>query len=65
VFADQEGQARVVFLLSDAATARTATLLTPPSVRLRDPFSKEGLVPANGRATIAMPPRGVRMWIVD
>nr|MBA2544556.1 hypothetical protein [Deltaproteobacteria bacterium] len=65
VFADEAGKARVVFVLSDAATARTATLLTPPNVRLRDPFSNEAVVPTNGRVTIAVPPRGVRMWIID
>ncbi len=64
-FADAEGKVRAVFVLSDAAVARTAMLLVPPNVRLRDPFSAEGVVPANGRASIAVPPRGVRMYLVD
>ncbi len=64
-FADPQGAVRAVFILSDAAVARTATLLVPPNTRLREPFTSEGIVPTNGRASIAVPPRGVRMYIVD
>ena len=45
-FADADGKVLAVFVLSDAAVARTAILLVPSNVRLRDPFSGEGLVPA-------------------
>jgi len=64
-FADPDGVVRAVFVLSDAEVARTATLLVPAGVRLREPFSNEGLVPTGGRASIAVPPRGVRMYLVD
>jgi beta-galactosidase len=62
-FADDKGTVRAVFVLSDATTARTATLLTP-NVRLRDVFSTE-VIASTGRATIAVPPRGVRFYIVE
>ena len=54
-----------MFILSDAAVARTASLLVPANVRLREPFSNEVVVPMNGRASIAVPPRGVRFYLVD
>ena len=64
-FADDQGTVRAVFILSDAAIARTASLLVPANVRLREPFSNEAVVPMNGRASIAVPPRGVRFYLVD
>lgn len=64
-FADEQGRVRAVFVLSDAAVARVAMLLVPPSTRLRDPFSSEGIVSAHGRVSISVPPRGVRMYLVD
>lgn len=65
VFADEQGAVRAVFILSDAAVARTATLLVPPNTRLREPFTSEAIAPVNGKASIAVPARGVRMYVVD
>ena len=62
-FADAE-RVRVVFVSSDADKATTAVLLAEGSA-LRDPFTQERIAIAAGRATIALPPRGVRMLIVE
>lgn len=65
VFTDAGGAVRAVFVLSDAAVVRTAILRVPTGVRLRDPLSSEGVVPTGGRASLAVPPYGVRMYVVD
>ena len=64
--ADPEGRVRVVFVASDAAKPATAVLLVDDTARaLRDPFSHERLPVVAGRATIALPARGVRMLVVE
>jgi len=62
-FETPEGAARVVFVLSDADRPTTAVVLATGVVR--DPWTREQLVPVNGRLSIPMPPRGVRMLIVE
>lgn len=57
---------RVVFVASDAARPSQAVLLVDDATRtLRDPFSHERLAVAGGRATIAVPARGIRMLVVE
>ena len=64
--ADASGQVRVVFVASDLARPASAVLLVDDTARaLRDPFSHERIALADGRATIALAPRGVRMLIVE
>ena len=64
--ADDRGTVRVVFVASDLARPATAVLLVDDGARaLRDPFSHERVVASDGRAAITLPPRGVRMLIVD
>jgi beta-galactosidase len=65
-FADPRGRTRVVFVLSDAARATNAVVLADEHAAvLRDPFTRERMRVVAGRATIAMPARGVRMLVVD
>ncbi|HMG21313.1 MAG TPA: hypothetical protein VK607_08360, partial [Kofleriaceae bacterium] len=64
--ADPAGEVRVVFIASDLPRAATGVLLVDATVRaLRDPFSHERIALADGRASIGLPPRGVRMLIVE
>ncbi|HEX4421563.1 MAG TPA: beta-galactosidase [Kofleriaceae bacterium] len=64
--ADPTGAVRCVFVASDAARPASAVLLVDDTTRaLRDPFSHERLAVAGGRATVALPPRGVRLLIVE
>jgi beta-galactosidase len=64
--ADAGGQVRVVFIASDLARPASAVLLVDDTARaLRDPFSHERIALADGRATIALAPHGVRMLIVE
>jgi hypothetical protein len=57
---------RVVFVASDLARPVSAVLRVDDTARaLRDPFSHERIALADGRATIALAPRGVRMLIVE
>ncbi|HEY6175515.1 MAG TPA: hypothetical protein VIX73_13750, partial [Kofleriaceae bacterium] len=64
--ADPAGAVRVVFVASDLARATTAVLLVDDDTRaLRDPFSSERIALAGGRASIALPPRGIRMLVVE
>ena len=62
-FADAD-RVRCVIVTSDAAKPTTAVLLAEGTA-LRDPFTSERIAIAAGRATIALPPRGVRLLIVD
>lgn len=56
---------RVVFVVSDADRATTAVVLAGEgATSLRDPFG-ERLRVDGGRVTVSMPPRSVRMLIVD
>jgi beta-galactosidase len=65
-YADAGGVVRVVFVTSDAAKAASAVLLASEGARqLRDPFTSERIRVTGGRATIAIPPRGVRMLVVE
>jgi beta-galactosidase len=64
--ADASGQVRVVFVASDLTRSTSAVLLVDDTVRaLRDPFNHERIALADGRATIALAARGVRMLIVE
>lgn len=64
--AEATGRVRVVFVASDAPRPVSAVLLVDDTARaLRDPFSHERIALADGRATIALPPRGVRMLVVE
>ena len=56
---------RVVFVVSDLAKPTTAVLLAGEgATALRDPFTNELIGIRNGKATIALAPRGVRMLVV-
>ena len=55
---------RCVFVTSDAAKPTTAVLLADGTA-LRDPFTSERIAITAGRASIAMPARGVRLLIVE
>jgi beta-galactosidase len=63
-YADGAGGVRVVFVVSDADRATTAVLLAHGR-SLRDPLASETIEIVDGRASIAMPPRGARMLIVS
>jgi len=64
--ADPASGVRVVFVASDLVKPATAVLLVDDTTRtLRDPFSHERLVVADGKATIALPARGIRMFVVE
>lgn len=63
--ADAGGRVRAVFVVSDAAKATNAVLLVDEHTKtLSDPLSKDAVRISDGRATIAMPARGVRMLVV-
>jgi beta-galactosidase len=62
--ADASGAVRVVFVVSDAERPVTAVLVAEGS-SLRDPLAGETLRITNGRAQVSLPPRGVRMLIVQ
>jgi beta-galactosidase len=65
-YADGGGAVRVVFVVSDAQKPVSAVLLAGTGARqLRDPFTAERIRVGGGRATIALPPRGVRMLVVE
>ena len=65
-YADAAGAVRVVFVVSDAEKPVTATVLaSEAATTLRDPLAHETLRAAGGKLAVAMPPRGVRMLIVD
>jgi hypothetical protein len=62
-FADAE-RTRAVFVLSDLDKPTTATLFADAK-SLRDPFTGERIAARDGRAQIALAPRGVRMLVVE
>lgn len=63
--ASPDGRVRVVFVASDVDKPTTAVLLVDDTtLALRDPFA-DRIAVADGRASIALPPRGVRMLIVE
>ncbi len=63
---DAAQQVRVVFVASDATKPVTAVLLVDDTTRaLRDPFSHERIAIADGRASLSLPARGVRMLVVE
>jgi hypothetical protein len=65
-YADAGGVVRVVFVASDATKPVSAVLLTGEKARqLRDPFTSERIRIASGRATIPVPARGIRMFVVE
>jgi hypothetical protein len=55
---------KVVFVVSDADRTTTAVLLVGSARELRDPFTHDLFAPNEGRVSIPMPARGVRMLIV-
>lgn len=63
-YADPTARVRVVFVVSDHPRATTATLFADGS-SLRDPLANETFSIAAGRASIPLPPRGVRMLLVS
>jgi beta-galactosidase len=64
--ADPAGEVRVVFVASDAGKPTAAVLVVDDATRvLRDPLSHERIPASAGKATIALPARGVRMLIVE
>jgi beta-galactosidase len=64
--ADAAGAVRVVFVASDLAKPATAVLrVGGPAHALRDPFRHERIAVDDGKASIALPPRGVRMLVVE
>ena len=63
VFA-HDGVVRAVFVLSDLDRATTAIVLTDYDTTLRDAVTGEVLRAANGRVSVPMHPRGVRMFVV-
>lgn len=65
-YADADGRVRVVFVVSDADRPVTAVVLADEHAKaLRDPLAQETLRVDGGKLSIAMPPRGVRMLIVE
>jgi beta-galactosidase len=65
-FADAGEVTRVVFVASDAPRATTAVVLAGDGVTsLRDVFTAERLPVGDGRFAIAIPPRGLRMFVVE
>ncbi|HEY5950239.1 MAG TPA: beta-galactosidase [Kofleriaceae bacterium] len=65
-YVDAAGATRVVFVVSDAGKPVTAVVLAGESATtLRDPLANETLRVIGGKLSVAMPPRGVRMLIVD
>ena len=55
-----------MFVASDLARPATAVLLVDADTRaLRDPFNHERIAAGDGRASIALEARGIRMLIVD
>lgn len=63
-FADARGRVRVAFVFSDAPEPTTAVVYAEGAT-LRDPFTQERVAVRDGRATIALPARGVRMFLVE
>ncbi len=63
-FRDPTGAVKVVFVASDADKPVQAVLLAGPARSLRDPFTSSQISIVDGRATLAMSPRGVRMLVV-
>lgn len=63
-FANAEHHVRVVIVASDSPKATSAVLLADGHT-LRDPIARETLRIDEGRATIPLPPYGVRFFIVD
>jgi len=58
--------AKVVFVVSDSERVATAVLLTDDSAKsLRDPFTHEVLKVADGRVSVRLEARGVRMLVVE
>ncbi|HEU4615155.1 MAG TPA: hypothetical protein VFS15_23845, partial [Kofleriaceae bacterium] len=65
-YADADGRVRVVFVVSDADRPVTAVVLADEHAKaLRDPLAQETLRVDGGKLSVAMPPRGVRMLIVE
>jgi beta-galactosidase len=66
VHVDAAGAPRAVFVFSDAPAAVTAVLRGGPAAgALRDPIADERFPIVEGRAAIPLPPRGVRMLVVE
>ncbi|MGE5184377.1 MAG: beta-galactosidase [Acidobacteriota bacterium] len=61
-----DGAVRVVFVASDAPRAVTAVVLAGEGARaLRDPIASETLAVTGGKISVPLPPRGVRLLIVE
>jgi len=65
-YVDESGDPRAVFVVSDADRPTTATLVVDPATKsLRDPFAPDRPRIAAGKATIALPAHGVRLFVID
>lgn len=65
-YADADGDARVVFVASDADRAVQAVLIAGDgALQLRDALTGERALVFGGTATIPLPPRGIRMLVVE
>ena len=61
---DADGKTRVVFVVSDAVKPVTAIVLAGATVQsLRDPLANEVFQVDDGRVSVAMPARGVRLLV--
>jgi hypothetical protein len=61
VFTARDGSVRAIFVLSDADRAVTATLLADRDVR--DALSNDRFALKDGRVTVPMQPRAVRLLV--
>lgn len=65
-FSDPTGRTRVVFVMSNADKPTSAVLVADDTARtLRDPFTDETIAVTDGKATVALAARGVRMFVVE
>jgi beta-galactosidase len=62
-YADAGGTVRVVFAINDRDMPAVGSLYS--DVSLRDPFNHERCVSTDGKVSIGLPPRGVRMLISE
>ncbi len=64
-YADPAGTVKVVFVVSDANKPTSAVLIIGDATSLRDPFSDERIRITDGKATLSLAARGVRMLLVS
>ncbi|MEO8845419.1 MAG: alpha-amylase family protein [Kofleriaceae bacterium] len=64
VFSDAAGRARALFVISDAARPVQATILADEGSSLRDAITGELVRSVDGRVTVSVHARGVRMFAI-